>query len=105
MKATEPAKKTQKKKHQKATPGDNVTDKPEDEMLSEQEYNDAMIDWALDGFLPGGRAGFAPTEGLFKSDVFSLKIQGKVASRSSHMPGCSALISDPLPFQKITSGP
>jgi len=37
--------------------------KADDEPLSEDEYREVIISWALVGFLPDGSAGFAPTEG------------------------------------------
>ena len=34
-----------------------------DEVLTDKEKQDMMLEWAMNGFKPSGRKGFAPTEG------------------------------------------
>ncbi|XP_031572916.1 DNA (cytosine-5)-methyltransferase 3A-like [Actinia tenebrosa] len=54
--------KNKKQRQQCEEPSTNLTSKNDDEPLTEEEYREVIVDWALGGFLPSGPLGFAPTE-------------------------------------------
>lgn len=47
-----------------------IAKQQKDEVLTDKEKQDMMVEWAMNGFKPSGPKGFAPTEG--NGNIFAL---------------------------------
>ena len=61
-----------------------IAKQQKDEVLTDKEKQDMMLEWAMNGFKPSGPKGFAPTEGNGNMCIDC----GHKRSSQSWSPGC-----------------